>query len=104
MQEAALAQEWEQRKVRKQVKMDAKGQISDAESRSLYVNWRRVLKPLKADEEATAAVRKRRDKSLLLALQNYRLCVVSPLLLTMPVLTRNFAGQPKLDSPCISDM
>ena len=75
VQEAALAQEWELRKARKQVKTDAKGQVADAESRSLYINWRRVLKPLRADEEATAAVRKRRDKSLLLALENYRLCV-----------------------------
>jgi len=75
LQEAALAQEWELRKARKQVKTDAKGQVADAESRSLYINWRRVLKPLRADEEATAAVRKRRDQSLLLALENYRLCV-----------------------------
>lgn len=73
-QEAALAHEWEQRKARKQVKTDPKGQITDAESRSLYVNWRRVLKPLKADVEAMDAVSRRRDESLLLALENYRLC------------------------------
>ena len=76
LQEGALAREWELRKARKLVKTDAKGQITDAESRSLYVNWRRVLKPLRADEEAVAAVRKRRNESLLLALENYRLCVL----------------------------
>lgn len=73
-QETALAREWELRKARKQVKTDAKGQVADAESRNLYINWRRLLKPLRADEEAVNAVRKRRNESLLLALENYRLC------------------------------
>ena len=77
-QEAALAKEWELRKARKQVQIDYKGQIKDPESRSLYVNWRRVLKPLRADVEALDAVRKRRNESLLLALENYRLCAKTP--------------------------
>ena len=73
-QEAALSREWNLRKARKQVKLDAKGNVMDAESRSLYLNRRRVEKPLKADREAMEAVGKRRDESLLVALENYRLC------------------------------
>ncbi len=75
-QEAALHRDWEMRLTKNLVRKDASGRITDAESRNLYVNWRRVLKPLSADREAVDAVRKRRDESLLLALENYRLCAL----------------------------
>ena len=75
-QEAALRRDWELRNAKNLVRKDAKGRIEDVESRSLYVNWRRVQKPLNADLDAVDAVLKRRDASLLLALENYRLCVL----------------------------
>ena len=75
-QEAALHRDWDMRVTKNLVRKDASGRITDAESRSLYVNWRRVLKPLTADLEAVDAVRKRHDESLLLALKNYRLCAL----------------------------